>query len=650
MLHTPLDTSLLEASAGTGKTYAITTLVARLMLERNIPLREQLVVTFTNAATAELKDRIRGRLASLTAVLTRGTLQTQQERDDALAVALLERRSEGRPWLQQLSAALRGFDEASIFTIHGFCQRMLQSLAFESGMALRAELASNNASLLEEIVYDYWASRLYDAPAEVVRFGLAHGLKPEQLRPIAALGASDPSLVVLPQASAPELQGALLERNTAWREARALWHAERTTVPLILTSAGLDERSYRKGAIAGWVVQMDSLFATDEPSGGTLFPHFARFTTDALRKATKAGNVPAADPFFDACSRLSHATNRVNDALQLWLVAFRRGLVDYARRELIRRKELSRTLDYDDLLLRLDAALAGPDGAALVQAIRAKYRAALVDEFQDTDPVQYRIFRTIFPPIRRGPGMLFLIGDPKQAIYSFRGADVFAYVEAARDMGEARYTLAVNYRSDPTVVKAIHAVFAHPSRPFLLDAIPFPTVGSPPDAVPRLLDADNSPLAGLRMLFVQKGDAAKPRTKGWANQVLPRAVAADISRLLASGACLPEGPVCPGDVAVLVKTNRQAAEMQWALRTLRIPTVLRGDASVFDAPEALEVEEVLAALASPSHASALRLALSTSFFGLGATELLFLKDDEQEWDRIPSFPHGASGGSNKILF
>ena len=292
--------------------------------------------------------------------------------------------------------------------------------------------------------------------------------------------------------------------------------------------------------------------------------------------------------------------------------------------------EEANTQSFDDLLHRLDEALAGPAGAALAERIRGRFHAVLIDEFQDTDPVQYRIFERLY---RGGEGGLFLIGDPKQAIYAFRGADVFTYMQAKRDAAKPVYTLDTNRRSGPRLLAAINSVFAlgEDRAPFVFDEIPFTPMRPAPDAA----DALGGAAAGrppLQILFVPRPSGERPINKGWADDNLPRLVAAEIARFLACGATIEGREVDPGDIAVLCRKNKQAARVQEELRGLAIPSVLQGDASVFESPECRELERVLRAMAEPTDAAALRAALVTPLCGLGGADLFALKDDEAGWD------------------
>ncbi len=311
------------------------------------------------------------------------------------------------------------------------------------------------------------------------------------------------------------------------------------------------------------------------------------------------------------------------------MIALEHEAVDYGRREMRRRKEEANTQFFDDLLLRLDEALRGDGAETLARRIRDRYRVALIDEFQDTDPIQYRIFRRIYAAPDAG-GALFLIGDPKQAIYAFRGADVFAYIEAKGAAGDQAYELNVNRRSDPSLIEGVSAVFGRAREPFVFADIPFLPVLPAPESSDRLGDFPGSG-APLQILFVARGEGDKWVSKREAE--LPRRVAAEIDRLLSSRATIGGERILPSDVAILCRTNAEAQSMQAALRELRIACVLQGDSSVFESVEAAELERVLRAMASPGEARALKAALATPIFGLDAAQLYELQDDEGEWDK-----------------
>ena len=513
---------LIEASAGTGKTFAITTLALRGVLA-GFEISRILIVTFTNAATAELRRRLRERLRL--AVETYAA-PDHSEADDDLRALVRRRLGEGQGEADRrhLRAALDGFDEAAIFTIHGFCQRALREFAFESGAAFDAELIGDPRPLLADAVRDVWAARLYDAPLELVARLAAERVTPATVAHVAAAFAQHRDLRLSP--------------------------------------------------------------------------------------------APADDPA---------------DPGKAWARQLMREAGPAVLETLARRKAAANVEDFDDLLHHLDRALRGPIAAALADGIRRRYGLALIDEFQDTDPVQYRIFGEIHA---RAGIPLFLIGDPKQAIYAFRGADVFAYLAAQRQATDA-HTLLTNWRSSPRLVGAVNALFTNAPAPFVIPEIEF-REGAAAARNRDQLGGEAEGGAPLRILFAHRGefgdDTKRPNKPKGSGHWLYRSLADQLVELLDGRTTLGGRPVRPGDIAVLCRKNDQLTAVGGALRVAGIPSVALGDASVFESPEAGMLEHLLRALAEPGDALALRLALVTPLLGLDSEDIRRLNADEAQWD------------------
>jgi len=628
----PLDRglTLIEASAGTGKTYTLTTLFLRLVAELGLRVQEILVVTFTEAATAELRGRIRARLAEAARAFSAG------ESDDPLLRDLIARADANgeRPAASgRLQAALTDFDLSTISTIHGFCRRMLQENAFESGADFEAELLTDLGDLVREIVEDYWTVTIHDKPPVLVR-ALEDDVGLAGLMGLARRVAADPEMPVLPDAPPP----APLPDARAWDAAHAR-AAEAVAAHLdgvagLLLDGSLDGRRYRASWLEGWLAQLDAYFSLPGVAGRWPPDPLRRLTPAALREGTKRGCATPESPLFDAFERLVTETDELHGALERWTLSVQAELAAYTVSELERRKSARHQQSFDDLLRLLDRALAGRGGEALADAVAKRFRAALIDEFQDTDPVQYRIFSRVFGG---GRGRLFLIGDPKQAIYAFRGADIFAYLRAARDAGESsRFTLGTNYRSDARLLRAIEHLFGRAGvrRPFFFEELPFVSVGAH-HAGDRLGVSAGAGRAALQIRFLERAQVRKddkPVTKAWAEHRLPAYVAEDVVSFLASGARIEGVAVTPGDVAVLVRTNRQAAAVQAALREHGVPSVLHGDRCVLDTEEAEDLGRVLSALAEPGRADAVRSALATRLIGVTGDELAAFGANEDVWE------------------
>ena len=631
LLDVPLaGTHLIEASAGTGKTYAITGLFLRLLLEGNLAVPEILVVTFTEAATAELKDRIRTRLRQAARAFAEGG------NEDAFLNELMRRQGDRARGAAAIGEALRAFDLAAISTIHGFCLRMLRENAFESGSLFDSELLPDQGCLTREVVEDFWRTRVAGASALFVSYVLDKGTTPDGLVSLLGTRVTQPHLTILPDQEVRDSAREESEYLECYREVRDAWPGARAEVERLLVACeGLNRSKYRTGAIPLWLSRMDEYVERGERDG-SLFVEFRKFTTRELEGSVKRGFAPPAHSFFVLCQRLQDAQAGLDELFRRRLVGLKAELFRHVRRELTRRKVERNVVSFDDLLVRLHQALEARGGVALARAMRGRLKAALIDEFQDTDPVQYAIFRRVFGT---GECPLFLIGDPKQAIYGFRGADLFAYLTASSQV-ESRHTLGENWRSEPGLITAVNTLFARPDRPFVFEEISFHPARPAPARGPDPLRIEGGSGPALHLWFLKAGlgqGSDKPLTKGTAREVLPRAVAAEISRLLRLGrsgkALIGTRPLGEGDMAVLVRRNLEARLVQEALSELHIASVLYSTGNLFDSHEALEVERLLRGIAEPNSSGLLKAALATDLLGVKGEELERLLADEDAWER-----------------
>jgi exodeoxyribonuclease V beta subunit len=513
----PSGTTILEASAGTGKTFAIAGLVLRYVVERDIPLPRLLVVTFTRAATAELRDRVRDRFVGavdhLAAVLAGAD---RAHRDPVLGhlTAPGVEPAELRARHRRAAQALADFDTATISTIHGFCQQVLGSLGLQLDVDPDAELLADQSELVNAVVDDL-----------LVRYAVdhqVHEISRRDLLSIADRVVANPDARIVPDPAAP----------------------------------------------------------TPGADGGHDVP--------GLR------------------ARLAHDI----------------------RRELTVRKQGRRVLSYDDLLTRLRDAVASPEqGDQVVAALRDRYQVALIDEFQDTDPVQWDILHRSF---RHDAATLVLIGDPKQAIYSFRGADVQAYL-AAVAAADDQQTLRTNWRSDGPLLAALDTLLD--GATFGDERIRYLQVRPANDHVAARLTGAGAP---LRLRCVPRSHQLRS-SKGDINAAAARQhIAADAAaqavELLSSGATIRrhdrELAVTAGDLAVLVRTNAEAVQVHRALREVRVPAIINGVGSVFDTAAASEWQQLLQALEQPTNGSRARAAALTSFLGWSGEQLATATDDD----------------------
>ncbi len=682
---------LIEASAGTGKTFTLALLYVRLVLghgdqesafDRPLTPPEILVVTFTDAATKELRDRIRRRLveAAVCFETAPGALTASDRLLDDLRDTYPPDAWPG--CARRLRLAAEWMDEAVISTIHSWCYRMLQEHAFDTRGLFDRELVTDQADLIAETVQDYWRVHFYPlSPLEArcvrevvqspdaLRRKLADWLKRRETRfsykgePLngetldAALARQCQWRIAQDQA---DLEGERLSAQAAELEqtARDLWRAHRTTLEQHLRTL----RPHLNGTVHGstHADKFDELLAEiarwsdggEAPGklksfaqGAFQFKKTAKIQSEIKHAAFEAiadwqSVNPAArpqpaepEPAFEACL-LAHAARWVGHELN---------------RRLLARAEMG----FDDLLRQLDLALtpepsAQPGQAArLAETIRRQFPVALIDEFQDTDPVQYRIFDRVYRTAHNDPQTaLILIGDPKQAIYGFRSADIHAYLDARRATDGRHHTLGVNYRSTRPLVDACNRLFEHAEGHargafrFRLGAdnpIPFQPVAAQGRAERLILDDREAPALTLWTLdqgeepvsmddyLRQMANAAATRIADWLQQAC--AGRAGFAR---DGV---RRPLRPQDIAILVRTGTEAGLMRQALAARRIHSVYLSDrGSVFQTEEASDLLHWLRACATPTDETLVRAALGTNTLAMPMDELERLQHDELAWE------------------
>ncbi|MCH7372899.1 exodeoxyribonuclease V subunit beta [Aeromonas sp. MR16] len=626
---------LIEASAGTGKTYTIAGLYLRLLLghgpqieegedagqpsahERPLSVTEILVVTFTEAATAELRGRIRARIHEARLAFLRGSIADPDK--DPLLAGLLAEVEDHVLAASRLLAAERQMDEAAVFTIHGFCQRMLKQNAFESGALFETEFLTDDSQLRLQAVSDYWRAEFYP-----VDEALARAVRKLWPSPAALLREMNGWLDNGELAIRPQLgEETLIERH---REAMARieaikgqWLAQ--TDEIRRQTEG-QIKLYTGKNYEGWLAKVGD-WAQDPASGYAIPKELERFGQAMLEAKLSKGKALPTLPLFTQIDALLASRPGIRD-----LVLQRAARVVRERMQASKRQ--AHQLSFDDLLKDLDGALGSSLGERLCERIRASYRVAMIDEFQDTDPQQYRIFHRLYGG--KQDTALLMIGDPKQAIYGFRGADIFTYIQARRNVS-AHYSLGRNYRSSAALVAAVNGLFERAKDPFIYEAdIPFLPVEAQGKGRALMLEGQAAPVLHCWQLGGQP-----TFNRGEYQSLMARATAAEIHRLLSLAregkALLGDQPVKAGDVAVLVRTGAEGRLVQQELARLAIASVyLSNRESVLAQVEAREILLILHACQNPSEERSLRAALATGLFDLDARALEALASDERAWE------------------
>lgn len=635
----PLDTrsfplsgsSLIEASAGTGKTYTIVNLYLRLLLGDEcepLSVDKILVVTFTNAATAELKQRIRQRLR--TAYLD---FYAGHSSDDFLQ-HLIVRSANLALDCQRLLLAGKQMDEAAVFTIHGFCQRMLTQHAFESGALYEQSLILDESQWLKLAVEDYWRSHIVPLPSSILSQLLKVWGAPGHLR------NSLQSLLYRKVRPLQDVQVAdahrAVEAYAAGVADMKRWWLDNNVAEQLL---GADLKGNTKLGKLTIIRNMQDFCIS-----GELEPTFDKqpwgiFTPDKVQGARKKTSKDLSALDFSRFEALGTKQKNASDTL---LQAYSQDALTHCARNLTRNKERLQLLSPDDLLMNLHSALAEqatkPEPEqTLASAIQGSYPVALIDEFQDTDATQFAIFSLIYTPqYHDNPQCWVAIGDPKQAIYAFRGADIFTYIEAKQLVDVSRqFTLATNWRSQPALVEAINGIFSQSEAGFLFeDDIPFygvKSVKQPPGLV-----IGDTPQASLQFHHLTATDGLPI---GWtqAQSVMAERTAGQIAQFLGGEqglARVADKPVRAGDCCVLVRDRNEADAIKQALGRYGVDSVFLARKSVFASQTAVDLFALLQALADPGNDRFLRSALVSELFTYDALELDTLFNHELHWQQL----------------
>ena len=631
LMTIPLSgTNLIEASAGTGKTYNIAGLYLRLLLEKHLSVDQILVVTFTKAATQELQARIRNKLIAARRAFLKGTC------NDPTVLTLITRMGFDTGTFDRIQDALQEFDNASIYTIHGLCQRILIDHAFEVGGRFDTELMTEPSSLMASVANDFWRRNFYQTEPETIQYILNKSYSPAFFQNLIEK-VWRPGVGVIPEMDEPELTH-LSKLRQIWLQIRTVWPEIRSDIGYLLGSSGLNATVYgslkpdkdspdqtvRQIRVASLLKKMDQFVSGEEPDL-PLWKKFENFTSAKIKSATKKGQDPISHPFFDHCQALRQsADGLLNEMTALW-IHLKYKSIKFFEKRLRDSKQQQNIQFFDDLLALVRQALLEPQGNRLAARIRFRYRAALVDEFQDTDQIQYDIFSRIFSD---SACPLFMIGDPKQAIYSFRGADVFSYFTAALQ-ARNRYTLMENFRSSPELIQAVNTLFSNVKRPLIFKAIPF-VEGLAAKSLGSRVDNGKS---GLYIWHL----ATQPKHNMTVKEIsskIARAVCTEIVNLVKDD----QNSFQLGDIAILVRTNRQAVLIKSALSNANIPAVIYSAGNIFETAEADEIGRILMSISNPSQVGLLKAALTTDIMGWRLSDVDHKEMQADSWEiRIDYF-------------
>lgn len=639
--------SLIEASAGTGKTYTLANLYLRYLLESNYSVEQILVVTFTDAATQELRDRIRARIVELGAlfdtVISWRVAETEVtgkgiENADGLEAQLTQYSSD--PLLQhmvlqsanlredrmRLTIAERHIDLAEIHTIHGFCQKVINENAVALGLATNQRLQEDMKLMHLDVCEDIWRRFILKLPCPQLSFVSQNWASPEAL-----LHAVVPMLQRQPEVILPELPvadpnndatGARLDDWAVQFDTAFKWEAQLKKLLLDQGQAALEDlqasgvnRVKNKvdwfNKSLAWAESDKALF--DWPRDSKKECYFWRLTHAALASDLRKNGKAPTHPFFAALAIL------LDSAPAPITHGFILAIYETLKREVALRKSADSLLAFDDLILKIEQALLADESRTETEVedfsalLRQQYCTALIDEFQDTDKAQYHIFSRIFgPKAGDGASNLVLIGDPKQAIYGFRGGDMATYLRAKHEVENhaqgSCFTMTQNWRSSPEMVQAANEVFMLHPNPFMESAIPFVEVNAAKDS------SNQDWPSALTITQVPAFDAAdgKPLKKDRIEESLALACVSDVLSLLLRQ---EELGLKSSDIAILVRTRSEAAYIKTNLASAGIRASYDVRQSVFDSPEASAALYLLEAVSEPRNETKIKRCIVEIMFG-----------------------------------
>ncbi|MCF6442752.1 exodeoxyribonuclease V subunit beta [Pseudoalteromonas luteoviolacea] len=627
--------NLIEASAGTGKTYTITALYLRYLLglvehqeSACLSVEQILVVTFTEAATQEIKDRVRARIIDARDVLLGA------ECADPLIPTLLAQVKDKQAAFKLLDAAAKSMDEAAIFTIHGFCQRMLKQHAFESKLSFNLEFILDETELLKMAVEDHWRKFLYTLDKDQTALVLEHFAHPQSLmkKLIPLLSKSGAKLT--PQVKLDDVLAARAQYQTRAAEFKqALRESEFITC--------LNESALAKNKAPGRAANINALgdyvasdawyfeFGTSKHS----FNLWGSAQLGDAKNYKKNAQLITHHMIsqFDEMAKLHHQVKN------LLPIALLQDALKQVKALLVQHKQIQSTISPDDLLSNLYEALQGDAGEVLANKIVQQFPVALIDEFQDTDPIQYGIFSTVYAGDANSA--LTMIGDPKQAIYGFRGADIFTYIAAKQAVDETRhFTLAKNYRSAKSVVDSVNAIFTQHERSFIFNEdIPFYAVDAQGKSEQQSFSNDTEQV--LNFCVFDSGDGVT--SKAQAHQALAQAFSAKIATLLSQAqlgqVSIGGEAIKAADICVLVRDRNEASVMKQALHACGVSAVYLARDSVYGQPVASALNQLLHVLHGAYDEAALRGVLVSPLFALNYEQVYSLSQNEQQWQSYLDF-------------
>ncbi|MBN2669061.1 MAG: UvrD-helicase domain-containing protein [Bacteroidales bacterium] len=578
---------LIEASAGTGKTYSIALLVLRLIMESGIDVKQILMVTFTNAAVAELQTRIRIFIKQAYLYTTEEELPKELIIKELVDDAFKKKNKKDVGHF--LKGAVLNLDELSVSTIHSFCQTTLSEYAFETDQLSGQELIANSSEWIEKVSNEFWRQYFSTLPEAILQNLFDAGFNKSWINIAIQKAAEQKKIAHTKKISLEEFRKKLdanhLKSENIYKQYLNIYQSEDLL-------ARKDYRKYIENNLLIFKNKSEQLWqfflSKKSPSSfEKIYPEIASLV----------------DTYWDL-------QNDKNSLAKQFISCQLSEITEKALPFLNQIKTKHNALAFDDLILKLHKAVKGPKYEMLRTELQKKFKAVFIDEFQDTDALQYEIFYRIYIIESKTP--IFFIGDPKQAIYAFRGADIDTYKLATKQM-QNKHSMRVNYRSDELLVERMNRLYEKVQNPFFDMAINYEEViGQHSD---RKIIFEKQALAPFQFMVC----------KNW--PTLIEQVGAYIHKLLTNPYYIKGKRIASPDIAILVRKKAHGDMMQVHLSKIGIPSVFINDALVTESEQAKDILYLIECIAKPNKANLSRVFIG-GLFNYSPEEVLHYQFDD----------------------
>jgi len=606
------NSNLIEASAGTGKTYSIAILLLRLLLEKQLALKEVLMVTFTKAAVAELEERIRlfVRIAAKAAM----GLPIKDTTISQLVAKAIEKQGEAKI-RELLTQAVLLLDDTSVMTIHSFCQQTLNEFAFETGQLFGCDTLKDSGPLIDNEINKFWRTHVTSIPLKLLNILIDNGLSRANFSEVLNGHYGGKRYI----AYVPDAQYGFSpdKLENEWIDIEKILSEADGCIQTLHTRILNDEGNLRAATGANRYAHPVFSALLDKPELFIKKIKEIRAKSDPKYVNTLYGHL------LGACDDIDEIMSRIGERADKIISTLYCMSIQEASINIEAYKNRNSVLSFDDMIINLHSATVKDGNEQLLQSLRAKYKAVFVDEFQDTDKLQYEIFEQVFGQTN----ILFYIGDPKQSIYAWRKADINTYLKAATTVAN-NYSMNINYRSCPAYIRSMN-VFFQPVKGFDTfafgeqdNSFSYIPVDAPSTKTVQPLLKDSSPETPILLFECPTNDS------------IAIAVAKQVLALLEDKTYQLEvdgefRSVKPSDIGILVRKNKQGKLIKNALAAVRIPAVTIDDSKILKSKEAIALLYLLQAFEDKSRGS-INKALLSPFTGLDRNQILLLNDDQQQ--------------------